>query len=193
VGAGNSGAQIAEELLKTHTVYLAVGKPQPQLPQYVLGRSLFWWFERLGFNRVSRDSWLGRRMRQRDPLIGTFLSDLERKGVTLVKKVSGVEGRALRLEDGSALEPDAVVWATGFKPDYGWLEVDVFDEQGKPRHQRGISQAIGLYFLGLSWQHTRGSALLGWVGQDAAYLAEQANRLANQTTIEQTLVESKIL
>lgn len=178
VGAGNSGAQIAEELLRTHRVYLALGQRQPQLPQRVLGRSLFWWFERLGLNNVSRDSWLGRRMRQRDPLIGTFLGDLERRGATLVGRVAGVEGRAVRLEDGSALEPGAVVWATGFRPDYGWLEVNVFDQKGQPRHRRGVSAARGLYFVGLSWQHTRGSALLGWVGRDAAYIADEVARLA---------------
>ena len=194
VGAGNSGAQIAEELLRTHTVYLAVGKPQPQLPQRVLGQSVFWWFERLGLDRVSRDSWLGRRMRQRDPLIGRSLSNLERKGAILVGRVLAVEGRAVRPVDGYALEPDAVIWATGFKPDYGWLEVNVFNEHGQPRHQRGVSQALGLYFVGLTWQHTRGSALLGWVNLDAAYIADEVKALADRAKLGQMrgLVQSKV-
>jgi putative flavoprotein involved in K+ transport len=178
VGAGNSGAQIAEELLRTHRVYLAVGQRQPQLPRRVLGRSLFWWFERLGLDRASRDSWLGRRMRRRDPLIGASLGDLERGGATLVARAAGAEGRRVALEGGAALEPGAVVWATGFRPDYGWLEVSVLDGKGQPRHRRGVTAAPGLYFVGLSWQHTRGSALLGWVGRDAAFVAGEVERAA---------------
>ncbi len=77
------------------------------------------------------------------------------------------------LTDGRAVEPAAVVWATGFDRDHGYIDVPVFDEMGAPVHRRGVTSAAGLYFLGLPWQHTRGSALLGWVGRDAAYLAER--------------------
>lgn len=66
-----------------------------------------------------------------------------------------------------------MVWATGFRPDYSFIEAPVLDARGRPVHRRGITSAPGLVFLGLSWQHTRGSALLGWVGRDAAYLAER--------------------
>ena len=79
----------------------------------------------------------------------------------------------VRFEDGSELEVDAVVWATGFRPDYSWIDLPVLDDDGRLRHRRGVTDVPGLYFVGLTWQHTRGSALLGWVKDDAAYIAER--------------------
>jgi putative flavoprotein involved in K+ transport len=65
------------------------------------------------------------------------------------------------------------VWATGFRTDHSWIQIpDVKDSQGKVRHQRGVTSAPGLYVLGLTWQHTRTSALLGWVTHDAGFLAD---------------------
>jgi putative flavoprotein involved in K+ transport len=54
-----------------------------------------------------------------------------------------------------------------------WIDVPVFDDAGRVVHQRGVTGSPGLYFIGLPWQHTRGSALLGFVGDDAAYIADQ--------------------
>jgi putative flavoprotein involved in K+ transport len=67
----------------------------------------------------------------------------------------------------------AVIWATGFRVDHSWIDVPVFDADGRLVHRRGVTDSPGLYFLGLSWQHTRGSALLGWVKDDAEYIAQQ--------------------
>ncbi|UOQ90515.1 NAD(P)/FAD-dependent oxidoreductase [Agromyces endophyticus] len=67
----------------------------------------------------------------------------------------------------------SIVWATGFAVDYGWLEVDAFDERGRPRHQRGVSVEPGVYFLGLPWQSRRGSSFIWGVWHDAKYLADQ--------------------
>ena len=67
----------------------------------------------------------------------------------------------------------AVVWATGFAVDYGWLHVDAFDQNGKPRHQRGVSSEPGVYFLGLPWQSRRGSSFIWGVWHDAKYIADQ--------------------
>lgn len=67
----------------------------------------------------------------------------------------------------------AIVWATGFTRDDGWLDVDVFDERGRPRHQRGVSTEQGIYFLGLPWQSRRGSSFIWGVWHDAKYLADQ--------------------
>lgn len=64
----------------------------------------------------------------------------------------------------------AVVWATGFRSDFGWVDVPVFDPRGRPRHQRGVSPLKGLYFLGLPWLHTWGSARFSGVAADAEYL-----------------------
>jgi putative flavoprotein involved in K+ transport len=66
----------------------------------------------------------------------------------------------------------SVLWATGFTADYGWLNVDAFDENGKPRHQRGVSSEPGVYFLGLPWQSRRGSSFIWGVWHDAKYLAD---------------------
>jgi putative flavoprotein involved in K+ transport len=67
----------------------------------------------------------------------------------------------------------AVIWATGFRLDHSWVDVPIFDEAGRLVHRRGVTESPGLYFLGLTWQHTRGSALLGWVKDDAEYIAQQ--------------------
>ena len=68
----------------------------------------------------------------------------------------------------------SIVWATGFALDYSWLKVDAFDDEGKPKHQRGVATAEpGIYFLGLPWQSRRGSSFIWGVWHDAGYLAEQ--------------------
>jgi putative flavoprotein involved in K+ transport len=77
----------------------------------------------------------------------------------------------VRFADGSELEVGAVIWATGYRPDYSWIDLGVFEPDGSARHHRGLTEVPGFYFLGLTWQHTRGSALLGWVKDDAAYIA----------------------
>ena len=66
-----------------------------------------------------------------------------------------------------------IIWATGFAFDYGWLKVDTFDAQGRPRHQRGVSAEPGVYFLGLPWQSRRGSSFIWGVWHDARFLADQ--------------------
>lgn len=67
----------------------------------------------------------------------------------------------------------SIVWATGFTVDYSWLQVDAFDADGKPEHQRGVSTEPGVYFLGLPWQSRRGSSFIWGVWHDAKYLVEQ--------------------
>jgi len=65
----------------------------------------------------------------------------------------------------------AIVWATGFAPDFGWIKVDAFDDAGRPIHQAGISKVPGLYFVGLPWLSCRGSAFIWGVWRDAERLA----------------------
>jgi putative flavoprotein involved in K+ transport len=176
VGAGNSGLQIAEELAASNrAVHLAVGSKLAQVPQRFLGRDLFWWLTRTGAINKTSTSLLARRMRARgDLVIGTSVDRVARRGVTVHPRLvdAGAEGAVFG--DGSSLAVSAVVWATGFRPDYPWLEVPgALDDAGRPVHTRGVSPVDGLYFLGLPWQHTRGSALLGFVRHDAAWIAEQ--------------------
>ncbi|OON77970.1 flavin-containing monooxygenase [Streptomyces tsukubensis] len=66
----------------------------------------------------------------------------------------------------------SIVWATGFAADYGWLEADVFDENGRPEHRRGVSSEPGVYFLGLPWLSRRGSSFIWGVWHDARYIAD---------------------
>jgi putative flavoprotein involved in K+ transport len=97
----------------------------------------------------------------------------KRHGVQLHPRALDAAGRSIGFSDGSRLDVDAVVWATGFRHDHSWIEAPVFDAQGGVVQRRGVTAAPGLYFLGLTWQHTRGSALIGFVSADAAYIADQ--------------------
>jgi putative flavoprotein involved in K+ transport len=74
-----------------------------------------------------------------------------------------------------------VIWATGYRSDYSWVDVPGVVHNGKVIHRRGVTEVSGLYFLGLSWQHTRGSGLLGFVHRDATYLAGHIAANARQT------------
>jgi len=66
----------------------------------------------------------------------------------------------------------SVVWATGYRLDFGWVDLPIFDEWGYPRHSRGVTIHPGLYAVGLPWLHTTGSSVFGGVGADAAYIVE---------------------
>jgi putative flavoprotein involved in K+ transport len=113
VGGGNTGFQIAKELAATREVHLSIGSRQTPLPQRLLGRDLFWWLTRLGVLSKSVETRFGRRARDRDTLIGSSPRDARRHGVTVRQRAVGADGRAVRFADGSELECDAVVWATG--------------------------------------------------------------------------------
>jgi putative flavoprotein involved in K+ transport len=137
-------------------VDLSIGTRYPMLPQRLAGRDLFWWLSRLGLMRVTAGSRLGQRVQARGEfVIGTSRRRLERAGVRF------------RLEVG------AVVWATGFRSDHSWIHVPGVVADGRVVHRRGVTDVPGLYFLDLSWRHTRGSALLRFVNDDTAYLADR--------------------
>jgi putative flavoprotein involved in K+ transport len=175
VGGSNSGCQIALELSTTRTVELSVGQRLPTIPQRPLGRDVWSWATALHLDRVTAESRLGRRLSTRDQIIGTGPKRLARRhGVQLRPRMTGADGRAIGFADGSTSEYDAVLWATGFTHDNSWIDIpDVTDKEGRIQQSRGVAPSPGLYTLGLTWQHTRGSALLGWVGNDAAFLAQQ--------------------
>ena len=157
---------------------LAIGSRQTPLPQRVFGRDLFWWLTKTGLLKKTVDSRIGRRVRERDTLIGSTPRELKRYGVELKPRATGASGRTVRFEDGSQLDVAAVIWATGYRSDYSWIKLPALDSNGNPSHRRGVSEVPGLYFLGLSWQHTRGSALLGWVSDDADFIARQIEHAA---------------
>ena len=180
VGGGNTGFQLAQELAATHEVELAVGTKQTPLPQRLLGRDLFWWLTKTGILSKTVDTRLGRRARDRDTLIGSSPRGLRRRhGVAVRPRVVTAEGRTVGFADGTELDVDAVLWATGYRPDHSWIALPVFNDDGRLRHRRGVTDVPGLFFLGLSWQHTRGSALIGFVGDDSAFIAEQVAARVN--------------
>ena len=183
VGGGNSGFQIAEELaLAGRQADLSIATKAPMLPQRLAGKDLFWWLTRLGLMRVSVGSRLGQKMSTRpDFIIGSTRRRLRAAGVRFHAGVSGADGRAVRFADGTTQEAGIVIWATGFRSDYSWIDIPGVIRDGNVVHERGVTQVPGLYFLGLSWQHTRGSALLGFVHDDAAYLAGQISTHADST------------
>jgi putative flavoprotein involved in K+ transport len=179
VGGGNTGFQIAKELSGTHDVVLSVGSRQKPLPQRLAGRDLFWWLTKTRLLSTTVESRLGSRLRHREMLIGSSPRELRRRyGVELKPRAVDASSRTVRFEDTSEVEVDAVFWATGYRPDYSWIKLPTFDSDGRLRHRRGVTDVPGLYFLGLTWQHTRGSALIGFVKDDAQFLADRIEELA---------------
>ena len=96
-------------------------------------------------------------------------------------RATSASQRNVEFSDGSDLSVDAVIFATGADFDHSWIEPPTANENDAIQHRRGVTTVEGLYFLGLPWQHTRGSALLGWVKDDAEYLADQITIAAART------------
>ena len=174
VGGGNTGYQIAEELVSDLArVHLAIGTRQTPLPQRILRRGIRF-LQAGGLMAKTVDSRLaGQRMKGRETLIGSSPRRARKQGIRLRPRVTGAEASSLTFADGTQQAASAVIWATGFRLDHSLVKLPVTDERGEVGHRRGVTDMPGLYFLGLPWQHTRGSALLGWVKDDAHYIAER--------------------
>ncbi|NGQ91606.1 NAD(P)-binding domain-containing protein [Rhodobacter sp. HX-7-19] len=230
VGAGSSGAQIADELLRSgREVYLSVG-PHDRPPRAYRGRDFVWWLGALG-------KWDARAVEPGMEHVTIAVSGAEggqtvdfrnlgNRGMKLVGRTDRCEGGVLHfapdlaaniargdanylsvLDEADAHvaregldlpeEPEArvfepvpdcvtdpilsldlkaagvgaVIWATGYVLDFGWIGIDVFDDKGRPRHDKGISEVPGLYFLGLPWLSRRASPFIWGVWHDADHLA----------------------
>ncbi len=183
VGAGNSGAEIALELSRAGKRVWLAGRDVGHIPANTLGKAFsgrpYWWFIS---HLLSVDTPIGRKMKSDvlyhgNPLIRSNRQEVVDAGIECTARISGVMSGKPQTEDGRILEVESVVWATGFRPNYKWIDLPVFDDHGYPRHQRGVVQeAPGLYFVGLHFQTALSSALLGGVGADAAYIARQLLR-----------------
>ncbi|MBW8350047.1 NAD(P)/FAD-dependent oxidoreductase [Bacillus sp. IITD106] len=175
VGGGNSGAQIAVELSDSHETYLSIGHKIRFLPLSIGKKSFFWWCEKIGLLMASGDSFIGKKFKDKpDPIFGFELKEkIKNYEVQLKTRTKSIKENVIQFEDLSTLKVKNVIWATGFNKDYSWIEIhNLFDGNGNIRHTRGITDYAGLYFLGLPWQHRRGSALLLGVGDDAEFLAQ---------------------
>jgi putative flavoprotein involved in K+ transport len=173
VGGGNTGYQIAEELARSRQVHLAVGARQTPLPQRILGRDVFRYLQAMGLMDKTVDSRLAQRLKDKETLIGCSPRAARKLGIQIRPRATAARGATVTFADGLELAVDGVVWATGFRLDHAFVQLPVFDGEARVRHQRGVTDVPGLYFLGLPWQHTRGSALLGWVKDDAQFIARR--------------------
>jgi putative flavoprotein involved in K+ transport len=177
VGAGNSGAEIAMDLARHHSVWLS-GRDTGRLPLLLRGQGLrdrlFWWLARewLTVDRTLGRAVKCRELRQGAPLIRVRQRDLEAAGIRRVPRTVGTRDGRPVLEDGRVADVANVVWCTGFRPDFAWIDRPVFGADGYPIHYRGVAQGEpGLYFVGLPFLYSLGSSTVGGVGRDAEYIA----------------------
>jgi putative flavoprotein involved in K+ transport len=173
VGAGDSGVQILSEIADTkRKVYFSGQSRAMFLPQEILGKTLWWWLSKLGILSLNKYSWLGKKLRNAaQPIIGSNLKKiLGHSNVSAIGRTLGVKGDTIEFEKAQLDSIKNIVWATGFRPDFSWISDVSLDEHGYPENYRGIGKQDGLYFIGLPWMHTRGSATLGGVQLDAAHL-----------------------
>ncbi|KRE84159.1 flavin-containing monooxygenase [Arthrobacter sp. Soil764] len=191
VGLGNSGAEIALEVSRTHPTLVA-GKPGGELPvkhgrtaaRYVLPLVRF-----AGLYVLNVGTPIGRKAipalkAHGAPLIRTKSKDLAAAGVRLVPRVRGVEGGVPVLEDGSRPQITNVIWCTGFRADFAWLDPDLLDNGAMPRQQRGVAvDWPGLFFLGQDFMYAVASATLPGVCRDARYLAGKIPAPANRGSL----------
>jgi putative flavoprotein involved in K+ transport len=238
VGAGNSGCQIADELVRSgRRVFLTVSH-HSRAPRRYRGKDVIWWYEALGRFDVTIDTFPGRKFPPTVIMTGMDGGyDLDPRrlgiaGVRLVGRVLGASDGALALSGdteemlaaadqsyatfidaadklaatpamGSDLDQPEVpaplsplrvdgmrtlnlrdenigtiIWANGYGFSYDWVKLPILDAKGVPVQQRGVTACPGVYFLGLHWMHTFRSAILPFVGRDAAYLADHIDQLA---------------
>jgi putative flavoprotein involved in K+ transport len=175
VGAGDSGVQILKDISETNrTVYFSGTTNIATLPQEILGKTLWWWFKKIGFLTVTKYSWIGKKLVSgRQPVIGTNVKKLFKKSnIHCVGRTLDANKHDIVFEEKTISSIKNIIWATGFKPNFEWIENEQLDTDNYPKNYRGVSTIEGLYYLGLPWLHTRGSATLGGVKNDAKYLSQ---------------------
>lgn len=174
VGGGNSGFQIAHELVTSgYQVVLSEGTRARTVPQRILGRDLFWWLTTSRLITASSSSRIGQRLRANEPVIGVTRKTLQRAGVVFRGRTTAAQDRRITFSDGHSSHADTVIWATGHRHRDQWVQVPgVLDQAGTLKTHGLATPAAGLYAIGRPWQRSRGSALLGYVSRDAEELAQ---------------------
>ena len=200
VGAANSGAEIALEASATHRTWLSGRHPgsEPTRPGSRADRIFTppFWFYISRFASVTNP--IGRRLRPRMlkmtlPLGRVKPKDLDAADVVRLPRTIAVRDGRPVMEDGRRIADVAnIVWATGYRPAFDWVHLDVFDQEGGPIHDRGISAEPGLYFIGLFFLSSLASSLVGGVGRDAEHIARHidARTRHGQSSVAWTTVPS---
>jgi putative flavoprotein involved in K+ transport len=195
VGASNSGAEIALEVSRSHRTILSGRHPgsEPTRPGSRADRivvPIIWFFLS---HVLSVNTAIGRRaaaqLRSHGlPLAWIRPADLLAAGVEriLARTVGARDGLPV-LEDGRVLDVQNVIWCTGFAPDFSWIDLPIFGDDGEPIHERGVvTTEPGLYFVGLFFQSAATSSLIGGVGKDAAYIVKV---IASQASAQRTILD----
>jgi putative flavoprotein involved in K+ transport len=174
VGAGNSGADIAMEVSASHPTWLS-GPDKGEVPVRIESRRARFvvpvlWF--VASHVLTVRTPIGRKVRPHvlasgAPRIRVKSDDLREAGVEAVPRTVGVQDGRPVLEDGRLLDVANVIWCTGFRHDFRWIDVPVLDEDLEPLHERGVASESGLYFVGLDFQYSFTSENVGGVGRDA--------------------------
>lgn len=180
VGAGNSGAEIAMEVSRTHRTRMA-GRDTGHLPfrvNSIAARFITPILLRIVFHRLmSLATPLGRRMRRKvlaigGPLIRVKPSDLEAAGVERMPKVTAVRDGLPVVGEEEVEDVANVIWCTGFHPGFDWIDIPVHGAI-EPTHERGVVPAVpGLFFVGLHFLSAMSSVMIHGVGRDAARIAD---------------------
>jgi putative flavoprotein involved in K+ transport len=182
VGAGNSGAEIALDLVSRHKILLS-GRDTGHIPFRIEGFAARLFLLRLvlrfGFHRLMTiKTRIGRKMRvkmlsQGGPLVRTKPQDLMKAGIERVPRVAGVRDGMPVLEDKRILKVSNIIWCTGFHAGFSWINLPVIAEKnGLPMHNRGITNEPGLYFTGLPFLYAASSSMVHGVARDAKYIVK---------------------
>jgi putative flavoprotein involved in K+ transport len=194
VGAGNSGAEIAVEVVRDHETWMS-GRDTGHVPFRIDGLParlfLMKFLFRVVFHRIlTIGTPLGRRARramltQGGPLIRVTPKHLAARGVQRVPKLAGVVDGRPALADGRVLDVANVIWCTGFGNGFSWIDLPIFESNGEPRHTSGISRdQPGLYFVGLHFLHSFSSTMIHGIARDAKRIADAIDRSSKQAGTE---------
>jgi putative flavoprotein involved in K+ transport len=193
VGAGNSGADIAMDVVRSHRTWLS-GRHPGHVPFEIEGRIarlLLPLLFRIVFHRVlTVDTPLGRKVRptviaKGGPLIRVKPADIVAAGVQRAPRVTGVRHGKPLLEDGRAINAANVIWCTGFHPGLSWVQLPnpVYGADGEPIHERGVVPGEpGFYFVGLHFLYSLSSTMIHGVARDAERIAETIHARVRKTS-----------
>lgn len=189
VGAGNSGADIAMEVVQNHETWMA-GKESGHVPfriETFIARHLLVSIVRfVGHYVLSVKTPIGRKIRPKllavaGPLVRVKPKDLVAAGVQRVTRVAAIrDGRPI-LDDGQVLDVENVIWCTGFRPGFSWIDLPILGDRQMPTHEGGLVPTVpGLYFVGLHFLYSMTSETVTGMPRDAKRIADELARAATR-------------